>query len=122
MLRTSCSTVKSCLPLAGIDDVSEAILVLIALLRDQVTLQQAAMGAGEIREIDLDVMAVVVGQRPIGLAENQILLRPDGGTRARAVLVLAGFGKGADHARGRTGRCRRRCRGARRTRRRACRA
>ena len=44
-------------PRVEIDDVLEAVLVLVALLGDEVALQQAAIGAGEIGQVDGDVVA-----------------------------------------------------------------
>src|ERR1700674_5530349 len=41
--------------IGGIDDVAEAILVLVVFLRDQAALQQTVVGAGEIGDVDLDV-------------------------------------------------------------------
>src|SRR5256885_76092 len=62
------------LAVGGIDDVLEAVLVLIALLGDEPALQKPPMGTGEIGDIDLNVVPVVIRQRPIGLAEDQVLL------------------------------------------------
>ena len=51
-----------------IDDVEEAILVLIAFLTDQPTLQQLLVRAGEVGERDLDVVPVIPGVLAVGLA------------------------------------------------------
>src|ERR1051326_3470188 len=72
-----------------IDDVLEAILVLIALLGDEAALQEPPMGTGEIADIDLNVVTVVIRQRPVGLAEDQVLLRAYRGPGMEPVLVLA---------------------------------
>ena len=44
-----------------IDDVEEAVLVLIALLADQPALHQLLVRAGEVGQRDLDVVPVIVG-------------------------------------------------------------
>src|SRR5579872_6612788 len=52
-----------------IDDVAKAVLIGIVLAEDEVALGERAMGARKIREVDLNVVAVIFGQRPIGLAK-----------------------------------------------------
>ena len=42
-----------------IDDIEEAVLVLVAFLADQPTLQQLLVRAGEVGQRDLDVVGVV---------------------------------------------------------------
>ena len=42
-----------------IDNILEAILILIAFLGDQAAFAQAGMRAGEVGEVNLDMMAVV---------------------------------------------------------------
>ena len=46
-----------------IDDVEEAILMLVAFLGDQAPLQQFLVRAGEVSQRDLDVVPVVFRQR-----------------------------------------------------------
>ena len=57
-----------------IDDILEAILVLIAFLDDQAMVLQPLVRAGEISDVNLQMVAVVFRNRLGGLAENQILM------------------------------------------------
>src|SRR5947207_12608373 len=65
--------------LAGrrIDDVVEAILVLVALLGEDLALDQRLVRLGEVGDIDLDVMAVVSRGLLVGLTEHQLLAVAD---------------------------------------------
>src|ERR1700682_2269844 len=60
--------------IGGIDDVAKAVLVLIVLAIDQLALQQPAVRTGEVGDVHLHMVAVVIRLRPIGLAELQILV------------------------------------------------
>src|SRR5690349_5755851 len=60
-----------------VDDVSEAILVLAALLGDEPALEQAAVRPGEVGDVNLDVVPVVIRQRSRGFAETQPLRGAD---------------------------------------------
>src|SRR5262245_62018306 len=86
--------------LAGveIDDVAEAILVLIVLAVDEAALVQPPVRTGEVRNVDLDMMLVEVGQGLVGLAEQQLLVLADLDARDRAVAVRD-LGWRADHLR-----------------------
>src|SRR5262245_42558282 len=64
-----------------IDEVAEAVLVLIALLRDKPPLMQQPVRPGEVADVDLDVVPVVVRRRARGLAEAQLLSRTSGDDR-----------------------------------------
>src|SRR5260370_42241102 len=75
-------------PGSEIDDVLEAVLVLAALLGDEAELLQAPVGAGEIRHVDLHVMAVKGTFRGVGLAKDEILPGPDHDARAPYVAVV----------------------------------
>ncbi len=71
-----------------IDDVLEAVLVLVVFLRDQVALEQPAIGPRKIGDVDLDVVAVILALLGCGLAELQILVLADLGAGHHAVAVL----------------------------------
>src|SRR5262245_39110937 len=77
----------------GVDDVAEAVLILVVLAIDE--LAEPAVRAGEIDDVDLHVMFVELGQRPVGLAEDQMLVLADLHARHRAVAVRHG-GRRAD--------------------------
>src|SRR6186997_3236374 len=72
----------------GVDDLSKAILILIVLARDQAALQQPAVRAGKVRDVDLHVVAVEIRLLSVSLAELQILLLADLYSRYRSVTVL----------------------------------
>src|SRR5580658_2611710 len=55
-----------------IDDIEEAILMLIALFRDQTALNQLLMRPGKVRERDLDVMTVIFRQFGLGLTVDHL--------------------------------------------------
>src|SRR5438445_10935303 len=57
----------------GIDDVLEAILMLIAFFHDQLSLYEPAIRPREIRDVHLHVMPVIVRNRAVGFAENEFL-------------------------------------------------
>ncbi|WP_229187876.1 hypothetical protein [Bradyrhizobium oropedii] len=80
-------------PIGGIDDVAEAVLVLIVFAGDQIALAQPPVRAGEIRDVDLDVMPVELALRLIGLAELQILILADfcARTAPSSFVTLAGM-------------------------------
>src|SRR5689334_21075012 len=48
-------------PALDVDDLLEAVLVLIARLADEAALQKPAIGAGEVGDIDLEMVSVVGG-------------------------------------------------------------
>jgi hypothetical protein len=52
-------------------------MMTIALLADQSALAEAAMRSGEVRDIDLDVVAVIRQQRGVGLAVDELLRRTE---------------------------------------------
>src|SRR5262249_49943047 len=80
-------------PAFDVDDVLEAILVLVALLADQAALGEPAIGPGEIGEVDLHVVAVIARRRPIRLAEEEILVLADGDARRPAGAILLDRGR-----------------------------
>jgi hypothetical protein len=80
-----------------IDDVLEAILVLVALLGDQAPLQQPAMRAGEVGKIDGDVVAVESRGGGVRLAEDEMLAGADRGARKPPALVLGHVAFRAQH-------------------------
>src|SRR5205085_223992 len=80
----------------GIDDVAEAVLVLIVLAADQIAFHEPAVRAGKIGDIDLHVVLVEGRQGPFGLAEDEILVLADPHAGDRAVAVQ-GSGGSADH-------------------------
>ena len=53
-----------------IDDVLEAVLVLIVFLGDEAALQEALIRAGEVGDVDLDVVAVIVRLRLSSVSRN----------------------------------------------------
>ncbi len=61
-----------------IDDVDEAVFVLAVLHADEAELAELLVGAGEVGDVDLDVVAVIGRDRPVGLAEQQVLAGADG--------------------------------------------
>src|SRR5260370_36825402 len=61
----------------GIDDLLEAILVLVAFLGDEPPLGEAAVQTREIPDVDLDVVAVIGRQRPVALAIDEVLPAAD---------------------------------------------
>src|SRR4051794_10482096 len=85
--------------LAGfeIDDVLEPVLAAVALLGDQIVLFELLVRRGEILDIDLQMMPVKFGKRPVGLAENQLLVAADLDMRGLAVAVLLDIGERAEH-------------------------
>src|SRR5262249_11591523 len=72
----------------GIDDVLETVLMLIALLRDQPSLQQFAVGAGKIRQINRHVVPVEIRGLNVALAEDEALAGAYGNARVGAALVV----------------------------------
>src|SRR5712692_10126368 len=56
-----------------VDNVLEAILMLVALLRDQPLLPQAPMRPREVIDVDLEMVLVIRWNRTVSLAEEQIL-------------------------------------------------
>src|SRR4029077_339565 len=84
--------------LAGVevDDVLEAVLAAVALLGDQVELAQLLVWPAEILDIDLQVMAVEFRQLLVGLAENQLLLRPDLDVCRLAAAIALDLGQRAE--------------------------
>ena len=95
MLRTSCSMVNSTRRVSEIDDVLEAVLVLVALLGDEAQLLEPAVRPGEIRHVDLHVMAVEGALRRVGLAKHEILPGPDHDARAPSAAVVEELGRRA---------------------------
>src|SRR5215469_1599533 len=71
-----------------IDDVLESILVLVALLGDQSLRRQPAMRAGEVVDVDLNVMPIVGRRRLVGFTEEQVLPRPGSHAGKRSTRVL----------------------------------
>ena len=72
-----------------VDDVLKAVLVVVALLRDEPAFLQEGVGAGEVGEVDRNVMAVVGRQLAIGrFPEAKLLLQPHADVRDGAVVVL----------------------------------
>src|SRR5947199_5389 len=57
-----------------IDDVLEAIFVLVDFQCDEAELVETSIGTGEICDVDLSVVAIVRLLRRIGLAEMPVLL------------------------------------------------
>jgi hypothetical protein len=51
--------------IGGIDDVAKAILILVVLV-DRLALQQPAVRTGEVRDVHLHMVAVVIRLRPTG--------------------------------------------------------
>src|SRR5437660_346889 len=78
-----------------IDDVLEAVLMLIALLGNDAELLQPAVGAGEIRDIDLDMVTVEGRLRLVGLAKDEILPGPDHDAGSASIPVIQEVGRGA---------------------------
>ena len=80
--------------LAGVEigDVAEAVLVLVVLAVDEAALAEPLVRAGEVHDVDLHVVLVVVRQRLVGLAEQQMLVLADRDLGGGAVAVhdLAG--------------------------------
>src|SRR5215467_13826523 len=76
--------------LAGIegDDVLKTVLVLIALLGDETPLPEAAIGSGEIGEVDGDVMTIKGRCRLGRLAEIEVLASADRDARKPPLRVL----------------------------------
>jgi hypothetical protein len=78
--------------LAGVevDDILEAVLILVVFDRDEIARLQLLVGAGEIRDVHLHVMAVELRLRTVGLAKLHVLVLAhlDAGERAIAVLHL----------------------------------
>src|SRR5581483_5007593 len=77
-----------------IDYLPEPVLMLIALLGDQGAFEQPAIGTGEIRDVDLDVMSVVVGERGGTLAKDELLSGADLDPRAGAARAVLHAGPG----------------------------
>src|SRR5712664_4000790 len=76
------------LAISKIDDVAEAVLILVVFAKDQVALRQPAVRTGEVRDVHLDMVAVVIRLRPIGLAELQMLVLAHLHTRYGTIAVL----------------------------------
>src|SRR5207244_5629334 len=70
-------------PALDVDDIAESVLILVVLAIDE--LAEPPVRTGEIDDVDLYVMLVVVWQRPVGLAENEILVPADLDARGGAV-------------------------------------
>src|SRR5271168_1311972 len=79
-----------------IDKILESILMLVALLRDEALVEQFPVRPGEVRDVDLDVMAVVGRGRAVGLAKDEMLPDADLDPRESAAVELARVGLGAD--------------------------
>src|SRR5438477_10230592 len=62
----------------GIGDPLEAILVRVGLHVDEAALLQPPVGGGKVGDVDLHVVAVVLGQRFRGFGIEQFLIAPDG--------------------------------------------
>src|SRR6202030_386870 len=73
-----------------VDDIAKAILVSVVFAEDEIAFGERAMRAREIRDVDLDVMAVVFWLRPVGLAKHQALILSDfhGSSDVGAILDL----------------------------------
>ena len=56
-----------------VDNVDEAVFVLIGFPGNQTALKQSVVRPGEISEVDCNVVAVEFGLRLVGLAEDQVL-------------------------------------------------
>src|SRR5579875_303439 len=76
-----------------IDDILEAVLVLIALLGNQPALQKPPMRLGKIYQCNLDMRSVIRRNRPIRLTENQILVRREQHPHPWAFPVLKMLGR-----------------------------
>src|SRR4029077_11182254 len=76
-----------------IDDVLPAVLVGVALLGQQLAFLQLFIRAGEVADIDLDVVSVIGRNLSPGLAEPQLLIvaDADAGGAARAVAFELGL-------------------------------
>ncbi|WP_229192860.1 hypothetical protein [Bradyrhizobium brasilense] len=79
-----------------IDDIAEAVLVLIVFAGDQIAFAQSLVGAREVRDVDLDVMAVEFALRRVALAELQILILADFCARDDAIAVYDAGGDAQD--------------------------
>ena len=78
-----------------VDDVLEAVLAVVGLHRDQPALGQRRVGLGEVGEVHRDVVAVVVGERPVGLHEPQALRPARPAPRRRRLPSTSVTGAGA---------------------------
>jgi len=56
----------------GIDDLLESELVIAHIFRNQPAGLEETVGAGEIRHVNRDVMAVIGPQRLFGLAKDRV--------------------------------------------------
>ena len=54
---------------------------------EEAELAELLVGAGEILDVDLDVVAVIVRDRPVGLAEEKLLVRARLDMRAWAAAI-----------------------------------
>src|ERR1700722_1612055 len=80
--------VQHLLSVLWIDDILEAVLMLVALFEDQPALQQLLIRPREVRHIDLHMMTVVRRQRLVGLAKNQVLPDPDSDPCIASTVIL----------------------------------
>ena len=72
----------------GINDVAEAVLVLVRLPGDQTSAEQKVVGLGKVVEIDGDVMSVVGGDGLLRLPKAHLLVTADGDYRLRRVVLF----------------------------------
>ena len=79
-----------------IDDVLEAVLILVVLDRDEIARLQLLVGPGEVRDVHLHVMTVERRLRRVGLAELHVLVLAHLHARERAVAVLHLRGRAHD--------------------------
>src|SRR4051812_46875192 len=76
-----------------VDDVDEAVLVLVALLGDQPTFHKLLMRSGEVGERDLDVMAVICfGLLLAALAIEHLAVGRRAGPRIGTALIIRNAG------------------------------
>src|SRR5208282_1167493 len=73
----------------GIREILESILMLVALLRHEAVVEQFPVRTRKVRNVNLDVMAVVGRQRAVGFAKQQMLPDADFDPRDSAGAILA---------------------------------
>src|SRR5215510_808705 len=83
-------------PALDVDDVAESVLILVVLAVDE--LAEPAVWTGEVDDVDLHVMLIVFRKRPVGLAEDEILVLADLDPSGGAVGIGDGRGR-TDHRR-----------------------
>src|SRR5262249_730764 len=79
-------------PAFRVDDVAETVLEAIVLGRDEAALREPGMGAGEVRDVDLNVVIIELRERLVGFTKQEMLVlaNPDGGHGSVAVCDLRG--------------------------------